>query len=486
MTIKKLSITAATAALLLSTGCDYAENDDIIVSQRSHEALEQQQQQPTPDDGKDYTIWAFVHDFSYMYYVWCDNVPYKIDYSKYDTPNALFDSFRHKDDRFSTVVNNYTEVKESFSNIYETDGIISQLYRDGESGDKVVAMVKYVYDNSPAKEAGIKRGYAIHKVNGTQLTTANYSELLDQKTCTYTYSVITTKYVDGEPKISYGDDQKDSPAITKKQMDIDPILKTDVINKNGRRIGYFLYDAFTDNTDCVIKAIEKLTAQQIDDLVLDLRINGGGYTNTLDTLASMLVPDGHEGDTFLVDTYNSSVTAELRRQYKNKDFNKSHFSPMDVKLNLPRLYVLTSRRTASASEQLISGLMPYMDVVIIGESTYGKFTTNVLLNDTDDQGSDTDGIPYREWAVYLCIATCTNSLGEMNFKDGFKPNYEIADTYQYELGDENEPLLAKAIELCTGSIAKSAKKQPAPQNGYIGHHGKPSDKYGLIDNRQKL
>jgi C-terminal processing protease CtpA/Prc len=483
MNIRKISMAAAIAASLFATGCDYAEKDDVIESRRSHEAREQKEQQGN-EDGNDYTVWEFVHGTSYIYYLWNENVPdYDLDYSQYPTPEDLFESFRHQDDRFSVVVNNYTKTNNSFSNIYESDGISYQLYYKKQMGHQVIAVVEYVYDDTPAKAAGVKRGYVIHKVNGTQLTDDNYAELLDQKTCTYTYSVMEVTEEDGYLQVSYGEELKETPAITKQQMDIDPILQTKVITKDGRRIGYFLYDSFTDDTKCVIKAIEKLSAQQIDDLVLDLRLNGGGYTNTLDTLASMLVPDGHAGDVFLIDTYNSILDAELRREFKDKDYNKTFFSPMDTKLNLERLYVLTSGHTASASEQIIAGLMPYMPVTIIGDRTYGKFTANLLINDTEDKGTDPDGIPYEEWAVYLCVASCTNSLGEMNFKNGFQPDYAITDTYHYELGNEEEPLLAKALELCTGTLAKSATSYPAPLQGYIGPYGKPIDKYGLIIKR---
>ena len=457
MNIKHITLTAAIiAAITISTGCNYQEEDDVLMSRRSQEAIARQQEEEQNKDGKDYTIWQFVHEVSAFYYLWNDNVPTsKIDYSKYESPEALFESFRDKDDRFSVVLNNYTETEESFNNVEMTDGINYQLYLD--KGNDVIAVVEYVYDDSPAQKAGIERGFVIHKVNGTQLTASNYADLLDQQTCTYTYSV----------------------------MDINPILKSSVIVKNGRRIGYFLYDSFTEDTDCIIKAIEKLSANQIDDLVLDLRLNGGGYLTTLDTLASMLVPEGNEGKLFITENFNNLLTSEFRRESQSRDFNKTFFSANLPNLNLSRLYVLTSNHTASASEELISGLMPYMPVTIIGETTYGKFTSNILINDEEDEGSDDDDIPYSEWAVYICVASCTNAKGEMNFKEGFTPDHEVLDTYQYALGDENEPLLSTALDLCTGSLAKSTKKQPAPLQGYIGHYGKPADKFGLISKKIK-
>ncbi len=472
---------AAVAVTMLATGCNYSEKDDILVSRRSNEALERQQIEE--ENNKDYTIWEFVHGVSAVYYLWNDNVPLDINYSNYETPQDLFESFRHRDDRFSAVINNYTEADESLDNIYESDGINYGLYLEKQGSDNVVATVEYVYDGTPAKEAGIKRGYVIRKVNGTQLTTSNYNELLNQKTCTYTYSTISVKEQHGETITEYGDELHESPAITKRHLTIDPILKTSVIVKDGRRIGYFLYDSFTLDTKGVIDAIERLEAQQIEDLVLDLRINTGGYINTLDTLAAMLVPDGHEGDLFMTETYNQALAAELRQESNAPNFNKRFFASGLPNLHLNRIFILTSNNTASASEQLISGLMPYMPVTLIGDRTYGKFTGNFLLNDVAHEGSDPDGIPYSEWAVYLCVMQCNNANGEMKFKNGFTPDYAIPDIYRHELGDEQEPLFAKALELCTGSLAKSAKTYRTPFQDYIGHYGKPSIKYSFIVNR---
>ena len=279
--------------------------------------------------------------------------------------------------------------------------------------------------------------------------------------CTYTYSVISVDTNDGEPVYSYGDNLQTSPVVTKAEMEIDPILNVSTIVKGDKRIGYFLYDSFTDDTKCLMEVAEKLASQQITDLVLDLRLNGGGYINTLDTLASLLVPDGHVGDLFIKEVYNDNLSEYLRRTEGN-DYNKHYFLDLPVKLNINNLYVLTSGNTASASEETISGLMPYMPITLIGNTTYGKFTGNTLINDQDDEVTDENGIPYSEWALYLCVSSCKNSLNEMNFKNGFTPDYKVVEDYTYELGNENEPLLAKAIELCTGTIAKSTVTHPAP------------------------
>lgn len=476
MNTKNIIILSYIAATLLMAGCSYDEtDDDVLVSRRMASDYGQQ------DKNKDFTIWKFIHEQSMIYYLWHENVPdYGIQYSLYDTPQEFFESFRHADDRFSAVLDDYTETEGSFNNEFTTDGLNYQLYLDDSGQDNVIAIVEYVYDNSPAQEAGMKRGDVIHKVNGEQLTIDNYNKLLSRSTTKYTYSKIKKTIINGREEYSYGDDLQESPEITKRHMDIDPVLFKTVFNRNEKKIGYLLYDSFTKKTQTVIDAIEYFKAQNIDELILDLRLNGGGHLSTLETIASMLVPDGHVGDVFIKESFNPI----LDQQYKEtlgSDYNVTKFIKTDTKLNLDRLFVITSRHTASASEELISGLMPYMPVTIIGEQTYGKFTSNYLINDTIDIGHDPDGIPYDEWAVYLCVASCTNANGEMNFKKGFVPDFPIGDVYQHAPYNEEDPMLAKALELCAGgSLAKSLTIYPSPLKGYIAPYGKPIDKFGMV------
>lgn len=480
MKISNITLTTALVAAMFATGCNYAEEDDIIESRRSTEALERQRIYDNQ-----YAVWEFVQNTSATFYLWNEKVPTReLDYSQYPTPQDLFEQFRHEDDKYSFVTNQYSETKDEINSDYETDGIVCTVLRGGEPADDVIAVVEYVYDNSPAQKAGIKRGYVIHKVNGIQLNLNNYQQLLKNKTAMYSYSTLRTQMEeDGKLHFHYGEDIQTSESIIKTVMKIDPILMTSVIEKNGLKIGYFLYDAFTSDTEGLIEAIGALEAQHIDELVLDLRFNSGGYVNTADTLASMLVPEGNEGKVFIVQKHNNIMTSRLRNETNDKNFDKDLFSGGLPNLHLSRLFVLTSNRTASASEEIISGLRPYMQVITIGSTTVGKFTSNMLINN-QMEGSDPDGIPYKQWAVYLCVAACTNSLGDSDIKGGIQPDYAITETYQYALGDEQEPLLAQALSLCTGSLSKSALPSPVPLEGYIGHSEKPSSKYGLISTKK--
>ena len=435
---------------------------------------------PTIINGKDYTTWQFIDNVSRECYFWESNIPKYLDYTKYDTPQDFFDqAIRYKDDHFSAITDNYSEMEEYFDNEIKTDGINMELFATADH--HVLGVVNYVYDNTPAAREGIRRGCVIKAVNGQEMTIDNYDRLLDLDQCTYTYS---QGMVDEDYNVNYdGGSLTTTKLITKEKCRIDPVLMVRSGEVNGRKYGYLVYDAFTESTGEIMNAIAELKKDDPTDLILDLRLNGGGYVSTLDTLASMLVPDGNVGKVFISTIFNKYMT-DYYREIGGRDFATERFVEIAPKLQLQNIYVLMSRNTASASEELISGLSPYVNVIKIGENSYGKYTTNILLNN-DMDGSDDNGIPYRSWAEYVTIGTCQNSLGEMEFSNGFAPDYEVFDPMCLQLGDESEPLLNQAIQLIGGSLAKKSTVSASRQYRYLGSRGKPGITRGAMIIRAK-
>ena len=135
----------------------------------------------------------------------------------------------------------------------------------------------------------------------------------------------------------------------------------------------------------------------------------------------------------------------------------TYFHPdIPVNLNLDKVYVLTTGSTASASEATISGLSPYMDVVKVGQSTHGKYCGAALLVPTDAMGNEDEEI--SNWLLSLVIYKFVNIEGFTEFKDGIAPDYEASDNgllYGIPLGDPNDPMIAKAIEVITGVGTKA-------------------------------
>jgi C-terminal processing protease CtpA/Prc len=203
----------------------------------------------------------------------------------------------------------------------------------------------------------------------------------------------------------------------------------------------------------MISVITNFSNQAIDELVLDLRYNQGGYVSTCVKLASMLVPSENLNDVFLTQQWNSLVTDYLETKPDAEDYFTINFSTPAVSLNLDRLIILCSGSTASASEAIVNGLKPYMDVILIGDKTSGKYTGVNLFYDQDEP-------PAHNWGVFLVINRIANADGVTEFVDGFTPDHVVDDNFITPHGDESEPLLAKALEIVTGTVTKSTQKFP--------------------------
>ncbi len=139
-------------------------------------------------------------------------------------------------------------------------------------------------------------------------------------------------------------------------------------------------------------------------------------------------------------------------------------SPLNT-LNLDRVYILTTGSTASASELVINGLDPYIEVITIGTTTVGKNEFSLtMVDDPDRSGAPFIYTPSREdqinpknsWAIQPLVGRNENSAGFSDYTDGIAPDIELAEDVENLgiLGDSNEPLLARAIEEITGVSAK--------------------------------
>ncbi|MEJ2163856.1 MAG: S41 family peptidase [Robiginitalea sp.] len=134
-------------------------------------------------------------------------------------------------------------------------------------------------------------------------------------------------------------------------------------------------------------------------------------------------------------------------------------------MNLTKVYVLTTRSTASASELVINGLNPYMDVIKVGTTTRGKNEFSLtMVDDPDRDGAPFIYTPSREnqinpensWAIQPLVGRNKNSVGFFEYTDGFAPDIELQEDLENlgVLGDPNEPLLARALQEISGASGK--------------------------------
>ncbi len=373
----------------------------------------------------------FIYDTTKYYYLWEEHIPKSINIDDYDDPNALFEAMYYPTlDRWSFVTDNYGKLQNSLNGKRKAAGfrMIPFRYEAGEKG--IYLLVEFVYPDGNAFKAGLRRGNVITEINGTKLNDKNYRDLISNDQLALAIGKIKdNEVIDLNKTIN----------VTKIEQNFSPIVKDTIIVKNNKKIGYFLFDQFISKYDDQMEnVIQSFKNEGVDDLVLDLRYNSGGYVSTCAKLGSNIVPEVNIGNTFL--------TFQFNRRFNSL---KLKFPEPRVNLNLPNLYVLGSKRTASASEAIINCLRPYMNVVLIGDTTHGKYTAVNVYHDTHKP-------PHHDWAIFLVIARIANAQGNTDYINGFVPNYLVKDNFTTPLGSENEPLFAKAIELITGSTAKSA------------------------------
>ncbi|MCF6333974.1 MAG: S41 family peptidase [Draconibacterium sp.] len=398
----------------------------------------------------------FIEDVMKDIYLWYDKLP-EID-TKYEFDSkAYFDKLLYIDDKWSFVTDDVVALENSFAGI-ETSYGWSLAFGRFSNTDNVFAIIEFVYPNTPAAEAGLKRGDIIVEMSGSDITDENYKDLLSGENLTVSLGVL------GDGSISVGS----SVSMTARELHLDPVVLTKVIDYGGHKIGYLFYAQYIKDYNISLDtAFQYLMDKQIDDLVLDLRYNPGGETVAAQHLCSSIVPlDAVNNKRTLVsfqwnDKYqkhweDTNVTQQLKIQFDNYVAHK---------MDLPSLHVLTGTGTASASELTITGLKPYMQLTTVGETTYGKYTASITFKPEDIYDSEAYYDEFKNWGIQPIVLRYANSQGVTDFKDGFLPDIAVNDELfgALPLGNKEEPLLKAAIEDITGVeviAMKSAVKIP--------------------------
>ncbi|MBN1822402.1 MAG: hypothetical protein JXR31_00360 [Prolixibacteraceae bacterium] len=403
----------------------YQEPDDNTGEEVSEEAL---------------LVNKFIKDYMEFYYLWNEQMPY-IDYTKQPDPFKYFDSLLYKPtDRWSFITDDYEALANSYEGIEESMGHSFILYKYSNS-DGVFGIIQFVFPGSPAEEAGLKRGDLFTAIDGTDLNVDNYSTLLDKQK----YS-LTIARLEGNTVVPYMDVN-----LTARVIIENPVLYYDTLNIDNTVIGYLVYKNFTSTfDDSLTSAFEWLYSAGIDEMVLDLRYNNGGAISSMQHLASILAPiqQKNNKDIIITDEYNRTYTQYRLSRGLSSDTKFLNISPS---MNLSRIFILTGQNSASASEALIIGLEPYMDVITLGEQTRGKYTGAYVIYDTEKK---------HNWAIQPIVFKYANSVGFSDFPDGLTPDFAGSDDLYHDLGSLQEGLLALAIEQITGSgvaiVPKSA------------------------------
>jgi carboxyl-terminal processing protease len=357
--------------------------------------------------------------------------------STFSTPEDLFDFLLSPQDRFSLLVDDYIALENALNGITLNNGMEYGLVLYPDNSGNVFGYVRYVLPNTDAASEGLQRGDIFNTVDGQQLTENNFSELLAPDT--YTIGLAT---LEGEDVTPTGE----SVELTKMEYTENPVHIAQTLTIEGQPIGYLMYNAFTRDFDPELNAaFAQFQADGITELVLDLRYNGGGSVETAVDLSSMITGQ-FNGQLFYTEQWNE----DRQEEYASDGLFNNTISTGEAinSLNLTRVYIITSGRTASASELVINGLDPYIDVIQVGDTTTGKFQASFLLYDAPAPGFNrSQANPSHTYAMLPLVFKTANANGVTDYIDGLEPDVPLEEDYSNLgiLGDENEPLLAEAL-----------------------------------------
>lgn len=372
--------------------------------------------------------------------------------------------FRQEDD-FSFFIDDFKAFEERRRGQTDSFGFSYGLVRPDGNSSQLFGYVQYVYD-SPAKDGGLGRGDIFTEVNGNRLTTDNFRDLLGQSNIE-----LTLAEIESTSPFSISD-SGETVDLSARNIIENPILHSDIIEKNGSRIGYLVYNAFRFNFHEELNEVfGEFTAGDVDELILDLRYNGGGALVS-SALLGTLISDLDEAETFASLIHNEKQSDNNReftflQEYPVWDRDGNSVDTFDDPntLNLNRIHVLTSRNTTSASEALINALLPFTEVIVIGSQTVGKDEGSITVYDSPpDYNSREDANSDHMRALQPIVNKILNSEGN-DYPNGFFPEREVREIDYLDdlpaLGSEEEPLLSTALEFITGEDLASLRQEAA-------------------------
>lgn len=392
--------------------------------------------------------------------------------------NATTASGEDKDDfHFSQLTEDYLEQRNSAP--VSGYGVSLAFFSSTVPRD---VRVRYTEPSSPAStpvmgQVPLPRGSRLFAVDGVDLINDNtqagvdtLNEGLFPALAGETHS-FTVRDVDGTERTFN---------LTSEDLAQEPVNRFSVISTPTGDVGYILFNTFSPfaSEADIADAITNLDAAGVNDLVLDLRYNGGGLLAVAAQLGYMIAgeartdagtssPKTFEQLEFNADAGNTnpidgSVNDPIPFLNTGVGFSLANGTPLDT-LDLPRVFILSTGNTCSASEAVINGLRGIdVEIILIGNITCGK---PYGFYPTDNCGETYYTIQFRG----------VNDKGFGDYSDGFVPDNSsfafgekvdgcvVADDYTKELGDETEALLAAALDYRTSGTCPAIVPKTAPQ-----------------------
>jgi carboxyl-terminal processing protease len=378
----------------------------------------------TPEQARD-SLYFYMEEVYYWY-----NLMPAVTRESYSDPYTLLDAMMYKTlDRWSFVAD-YDAFTAEMAGTFVGHG-----FRIGLDENNV-ARIAMIYKNSQLYFFGVRRGWIVKKINGTEIApiliarnNEAYTALLGPATTSVTNTFIFQKPDGSEVSLS----------ATKSSFTVNSVLLADtILLSNGKVAGHLVFESFIEPSEAELQAaFAYFKSKDVNELIIDLRYNSGGYLYIAQELASYIAGNARTTTNFSTLQYNDKYSS-VNRSYK--------FLTTASPLDLSRIVVITSRSTASASEVVMNSLRPFTTIISIGDTTNGK---PVGMN------AFYCGKKYVFSPITFKII---NSLNEGDYFQGFAPQIIANDDITHDFDDNNEKCLKEAVRyLETGTLpGKSA------------------------------
>ena len=375
---------------------------------------------------------TYVLDNLYYWYLWNDMLPPDIDIADYPSPEVLVQEVTRTYgpqkpeggplDRFSSVGSAQADQQFFGEGKYEGFGFSWRL----EGPDMRFTRV---FVSSPAFAAGFSRGQTVLRIDGRTIEEINANEGIN--------AALDNDTVEFE--IQNLDLTTFTASVTQEIVTINPIpqYRTIAMGDGEPPVGYMEFATFISTAHDGLDGNDfndvfaEFIAAGVEDVIIDLRYNGGGLVDTANLLADHLGGFNNDGQIFT----NTEFNAE-RAPNNNIDYFANRANAID----LNRLIIVASDRTASASELVINGLDPFVTggVYIVGGNTFGKPVGQI-------------GLEFCEKILRLTTFKKSNAAGFGDYFDGLPVDCATADDLNFPVGDANDPNVIAALSYVEGA-----------------------------------
>ena len=363
-------------------------------------------------------------------YLWYKELPDPSP-AGFSSPEAYLEAVRYRpvDTSYSFIAN-----KAETDAFYSESQFIGVGLSSRQTGPAELRIAQ-VFPGGPAAEAGLARGDYLLAINGRAVAdlirTGEIDSIFGANQIGVPVTLAWRSLQGGEVQAT----------LTKRVVTIPTVSQTAVFDLPAAQVGYVhLRNFVTPSTEALNVAFRALVDAGANELILDLRYNGGGLVSVAQHLGGLIAGEPSRDQVFIQFVHNDKNTAR----------NSVLRLPVPpAALGVPRLVVIATRGTASASEAVINGLRPFMSVTVVGDTTFGKPVGQY-------------GYDFCDKTLFPVAFEGHNARGEGSYYDGIPADCAAADDLEHPLGDSGEASVAEALAFlrtgrCSATAAAAAR-----------------------------